>query len=183
MRFVDSRCIHCGATLRVAQDAAHICCQYCQAELIVVRDGGAVTTPMLGEMNENLGQKLDVLRVQNELERLDREWTLQRESYMVSGQHGARSIPTGAGSLFGGLYIAAAGLAWTIFVIGLGAPGFFALFGVVFIGGGVDSVRRQEQSIRPRHCGGRLPGAPPRPCPRLGARPARRFEGASRGLG
>ena len=37
-----------------------------------MREGGAITTQMLGEMNENLGQKLNVLRVQNELERLDR---------------------------------------------------------------------------------------------------------------
>ena len=137
MRFVDSRCIHCGATLRVAQDAAHICCQYCKAELIVVRDGAAVTTQMLGEMNENLGQKLDVLRVQNELERLDREWTLQRESYMVSGQNGARSIPTGAGSMFGGLFAAVAGGAWMIFTGSHGAPGFFTLFGLVFIAAGL----------------------------------------------
>lgn len=92
---------------------------------------------MIGEMNENLGQKLDVLRVQNELERLDREWTLQRESYMVTGQHGARSIPTATGSVFGGLFAAAAGLGWTIFTVGMGAPGFFPLFGVVFIGVGL----------------------------------------------
>ena len=137
MRFVDSRCIHCGATLRVAQDAAHICCQYCKAELIVVRDGAAVTTQMLGEMTENLGQKLDVLRVQNELERLDREWTLQRETFMVSGQNGARSIPTGAGSMFGGLFIAVAGVAWTIFASSHGAPGFFTLCGVCFVAAGL----------------------------------------------
>ena len=178
MRFVDSRCIHCGATLRVAQDAAHICCQYCKAELIVVREGAAVTTQMLGEMNENLGQKLDVLRVQNELERLDREWTLQRESYMVSGQNGARSIPTGAGSMFGGLFIAVAGVAWTIFASSHGAPGFFTLFGSVLRRcGSVDGVCRDEQSHRARHGGSRLPVAPPRPSPRLAARPEWRLTG------
>jgi len=137
MRFVDSRCSHCGATLRVAQDATHVSCQYCHAELIVLHDGAAVTTRLLGEMKQDLGQKLDVLRVQNELERLDREWTLQRESFMVSGQHGARSIPTGAGSLFGGLILAAAGVAWMFFTSSQGAPGFVPLFGVVFIGGGL----------------------------------------------
>ena len=47
MRFVDSRCIHCGATLKVAQDATHLCCQYCKAELLVVRDGAEITTQML----------------------------------------------------------------------------------------------------------------------------------------
>ena len=137
MRFVDSRCIHCGATLRVAQDAAHICCQYCKAELIVVREGGEITTQMLGEMNENLGQKLDVLRVQNELERLDREWTLQRESYMVSNQDGVRSIPTSAGSVFGGLVTAVAGVVWTVITSSHGAPAFFPVIGVVVIAMGL----------------------------------------------
>ena len=137
MRFVDSRCIHCGATLRVARDAAHICCQYCKAELIVVRDGAAVTTQMLGEMNENLGQKLDVLRMQNEVERLDREWSLQRETFMVSGQNGARSLPSTVGSIFGGGIMIAMGSVMFLIIATAEAPPFVILMPVVMIGAGI----------------------------------------------
>ena len=133
MRFVDSRCIHCGATLKVAQDATHICCQYCKAELQIVREGGEITTQMLGEMNENLGQKLDVLRVQNEVERLDREWSLERETFMVSNQNGARKIPSSAGSLIGGLFAAGFGIVWTVIASSSGAPGIFPMVGVIFV--------------------------------------------------
>ena len=133
MRFVDSRCIHCGATLKVAQDATHLCCQYCKAELLVVRDGGEITTQMLGEMQEDLGQKLDILRAQNELERLDREWAIERETFMVSNQHGARKIPSSAGSLIGGLFAAGFGIIWTVIASSSGAPGIFPMVGVVFV--------------------------------------------------
>lgn len=83
MRFVDSRCIHCGATLRVAQDAAYVCCHYCKAELQIVRDGPELTTRLLGEMNENLGQKLDVL-VDALFDMMTREeWTLLVSSHEI----------------------------------------------------------------------------------------------------
>ena len=137
MRFVDSRCIHCGATLRVAQDAAHICCQYCKAELIVVRDGVAVTTQMLGEMNENLGQKLDVLRVQNELERLDREWGMQREGFMVSGKDGARSLPSVTGSIFTGGVMVAMGVVGVVIIANATAPPFVIFMPCILIVAGI----------------------------------------------
>ena len=135
MRFIDSRCIKCGANLRVTPDADYVCCQYCNSELQVVRDGSVLTTRVLEsmeEMKDDLGHKLEILRVQNEIERLDREWTLRRNDFMVHGKNGSR-IPSSAGSLISGLVAAIVGIIWMVFANSIGAPGPFMLFGVVFI--------------------------------------------------
>jgi len=130
VRFVDSRCIHCGANLRVANDATHVCCQYCNSELHVVHDGDRVSTELVREMQEGLGQKLEVLRVQNELERLDREWTLERENYMLTGKGGGRSVPSATGSIIGGIVAVAFMIFWIGGASSAGAPAPFVLFGV-----------------------------------------------------
>jgi hypothetical protein len=139
MRFMDSRCINCGANLRVAEDTSLVCCQYCNSELQVIRDGAVLTTRLFEKgveaIKDDLGQKLDILRLQNEIERLDREWSLKREEFMVRGKHGS-SIPSGAGSLIGGLMAAGFGIFWMIFTASMGAPGF-SLFGLVFAGIGL----------------------------------------------
>jgi hypothetical protein len=135
MRFIDSRCIKCGANLRVPPDANLVCCQYCNSELQVVRDGSVLTTRLLESMEEmkgDLGHKLEILRVQNEIERLDREWNLQRHEFMVHGKHGSR-IPSSAGSLIGGLLAAGFGLFWMVSAGSIGAPFPLMLFGIVFI--------------------------------------------------
>ena len=135
MRFIDSCCIKCGANLRVTPDATFVCCQYCNSELQVVRDGSVLTTRLLESMEAmkgDLGHKLEILRVQNEIERLDREWSLQQPEFMVHGKNGSR-IPSSAGSLAGGLIAAIVGIVWMVFASSIGAPGPFMLFGVVFI--------------------------------------------------
>lgn len=84
-------------------------------------------------MKADLGKKLDVLRVQNELERLDREWNLERERFMVSEKGGGRSVPSIAGSLFG-LIVVGFGIFWIFGASSMGAPWPFVLFGVIFVG-------------------------------------------------
>ena len=133
MRFVDSRCIHCGANLRLANDATHVCCQYCNSELHVVHDGDRVSTELVREMQEGLQQKLEVLRVQHELERLDREWTMERENYMVTHKGGGRSIPSATGSIIMGVIAVVFAIFWLGGASSMGAPAPFVAFGVVFI--------------------------------------------------
>ena len=52
---------------------------------------------------------------------------------MIRGKDGEYSIPTMAGSMVGGLFVAAFGVVWIIFAFSMGAPVFFPLFGVIFI--------------------------------------------------
>jgi hypothetical protein len=133
VRFVDSRCIHCGANLRIANDATHVCCQYCNSELHVIHEGDRAITELVQEIQHGLGQKLDVLRVQNELERLDREWSMERENYMVSEKGGGRSVPSATGSIIMGIIAVVFAIFWIGGASSAGAPGPFVAFGVVFL--------------------------------------------------
>lgn len=107
--------------------------------------GGAPATDAVAD---RLADQLAETRYQNELERVDREWQIEREKYMVADKYGRRHIPTtGTGKLTavgGGIF----GAFWTImaFSITSGAPDagpfsiakiFFPLFGVAFTIGAI----------------------------------------------
>lgn len=83
--------------------------------------------------------QLRQIQLQNEIAQLDREWALEREQYMVTGQYGSRHLPSEGGSIVAGVLIGGFGLCWTVFAASLGAPAFFPFFGVVFILVGVGS--------------------------------------------
>jgi len=76
---------------------------------------------------------LEDIRHQNEVARLDREWELEREQYMVTGRYGSRHLPSEGGSILGAVLLGGFGIFWTITAASGGAPVFFVLFGVVFI--------------------------------------------------
>jgi hypothetical protein len=92
---------------------------------------------------DKLGEQLAEVRYQNELERIDREWSIEREKYMVPDRYGRRHIPTTGASLAGGIFIGVFGVFWTVMALSItgGAPDdgpfaivkvFFPLFGVAF---------------------------------------------------
>lgn len=92
--------------------------------------------------------RLSRLEARQEIVNLDQKWMIDRESYMVSGRHGSRYIPTAGGSLVTGFVTTAFGIFWTIMVssikpMGGGSFGhtplgtLFPLFGVIFIIGGI----------------------------------------------
>ena len=71
------RCQHCGASLKISDGLRFITCGYCQSELEVVKDESAVYTETLTRLQENsdaMAESIKVIEVQNEIERLDREW-------------------------------------------------------------------------------------------------------------
>jgi hypothetical protein len=130
MRFVDSRCIHCGAAIRVADDAAHVRCQYCNSELHIVHDGEHSTTEVTRKTSNGVGQNLDVLRIQGEIERIDREWTLQRGSSAQPAKENAGPVA----ALFVGAILIVVGLSfgtlWVSVTLG-NAPILFTAFGAL----------------------------------------------------
>lgn len=90
-----------------------------------------------------LAEHLAEVRYQNELARLDREWEIERQQYLIADRYGRRHVPTagmGMGSaVVGGVF----GIFWTIMAASMtsGAPDFgafslirvvFPLFGVLF---------------------------------------------------
>ncbi len=90
-----------------------------------------------GSLGNAASDHLEEIKAQNEVAQLDREWALERENYMVRGQHGHKHIPSKFGSLFWGLFIVGFGIFWTAMampVMGFGGVvSIFPLFGVLFI--------------------------------------------------
>jgi len=139
-------CNNCGAPLQVPEEANYVTCVHCSTQLSVKRTGNARFTEAIDDLRE----QVEKLTRQNELEALDREWALERESFMVSGKHGRRRLPTKTGSLIGGIVITVFGLFWTSMAAGItgtasnfggggigGAFACFPLFGLLFVAAGI----------------------------------------------
>jgi hypothetical protein len=157
-------CNKCGAALDVPAGARFVTCTYCGSRLEVHRSGGAAYTEVLDAIEQNaerIAEDVGQIRLQNELEQLDREWMMRREQFMVSGRHGTRRLPGKVASLVGAAVAGVFGVFWTAAATSMGAPGFFTLFGVVFVlfavGGGIyaftkagdyEQAEREYQSRR-----------------------------------
>ncbi len=137
METIPLSCGKCGAPLEAPAGTDHLTCGYCSSRLVVRRSGGAIFTEVLAEIREKterMSENLEVIRLQNDLERLDREWQMGRERYLVVDKHGRSHLPSRGASLLVGLVVAGFGVFWTVTAAGMGAPGFFPLFGVLFVG-------------------------------------------------
>ncbi|MCI0703849.1 MAG: hypothetical protein L0241_22545 [Planctomycetia bacterium] len=119
--------------------------EFTKAKAALIAGGGSSGS---GPVVDKLGEQLAEVRYQNELERIDREWEIEKEKYMLTGRYGRRYLPTtglGLGTAAGGGIF---GAFWTVmaFAITSGAPDvgpfqiakvFFPLFGVVFTIGSI----------------------------------------------
>ncbi len=129
-------CNHCGAPLRVPGDVRFLTCIYCNSQLEVHTANGAAYTQVLNAIDQRTQQiAADVAEIKSRerLEQIDREWMMQRQSYMVRNKRGMESVPNSAGAIFGSVIAAVFGIIWIGFAASIGAPFFFPLFGVVFV--------------------------------------------------
>lgn len=131
METISVRCNHCGAPLKVGGKARFVTCQFCNCELEVKRTDSAVFTEeivRIAEKTERMAESLEVIKLQNEIERMDREWEASRG--VVARGRGSGGPKSAAGAAFGVLFaivfavicFSMAGLAKSN-----GAPGVFAL--------------------------------------------------------
>jgi hypothetical protein len=96
------------------------------------------------ESLEQLSEQLTEVRSHNQLARLNREWEIERQQYLITTRYGRQVVPTQTmgfvTAVFGGLF----GLFWTAMAVSMtnNAPDFgafsiakfaFPLFGVLFI--------------------------------------------------
>jgi len=135
MKVTKVCCQGCGADLQVDESIRFATCNYCHARLEIVHDPTVTHTRLLediGRTTEKMAGNLRVIELQNDLERLDREWDRRRESFMITGKDGHRSIPTQAGSVIGGVAMVVMGLAVLGITSNIGGPA--PLFGIAFIG-------------------------------------------------
>jgi LSD1 subclass zinc finger protein len=164
-------CSHCGAPIEVPSSAKFVKCAHCGTRLVVKRTPTASYTEVLdqiGERTERMAEDLEAIRLQNELERIDREWQLQREQFMVRSKDGSTSVPSETGSAIGSIIAVVFGVFWLFMAVSIfkaadsilpffgpldvpfGCVGpFFVLFGVVFIvaalAGGFSSAAKARQ--------------------------------------
>jgi hypothetical protein len=142
-------CNHCGAPLQVPVGTRYVTCTYCGARLEVHRSGNAAYTEVLEALQQKTTQiagDVEAIRVQNEIERLDREWMMEREGYMVRDKHGGRHVPTAASSVVVSVVMVAFAIFWMSGAASLGAGSLFvgigALFVVIAIASGVNGARK-----------------------------------------
>lgn len=133
MEIVALRCNHCGAPLEVGPSTRFLTCQFCHSELAVKHTGSAAYTEVIEQIAATTNQmagNLKVIELQNELERLDREWADHRENFYVSGKHGHRTPPNRAGALIAACVVIPFLLFWIVTASTMHAPSIFPLFGL-----------------------------------------------------
>ena len=126
------------------------------------------------QLGDHMAAQLEEVRFQNELARIDREWEIEREQYMVTDRYGRRQVPTTGGSTFVGFAVVGFGVIWTVaaFIMAnngsqflanhpMASPGeslfpwLFPCFGIMFVIAGVamgitahSKAQRYEQAYR-----------------------------------
>jgi len=156
MELIPVSCNHCGAPIQVPPSARFVTCAHCNSQLAVRSTGSATYTEVLEHLDgrtQRMTEQLEEIALQNELERLDREWDRSREGFQSVDQHGRRRDPSVAGSWIAGMFLAAAGCVAIVagasarhsnpFVfIGIAGAVIGALIGTM----GVDKARRFERA-------------------------------------
>jgi len=152
-------CGHCGGPLDVPGETRFVVCAHCGSRLEVKRTDSAIYTEVLEHLEqktEQMAEDLHALRRQQELEQLDREWAMERSSLMTASQNGPPTAPSAAAGVIGTVIAAGFGIFWTVQATRMRAPGFFPLFGLLFIAiaifGGISTVVKADQ-YRSREAG------------------------------
>jgi hypothetical protein len=136
MDTISVSCNKCGAPLEVPDKTRFLTCSHCGSRLEVQRSGGAYFTSVLEEISRNtekMSSDLEVIRLQNDLERIDREWQMKRQGLMTHNKNGGESEPSIGGAVVGGGIAIVFGVIWMIGAFSMEAPFVFPLFGFVFI--------------------------------------------------
>ena len=129
MKVTALSCGKCGAPLSVPERTTFLTCTFCGSRLEVHREGGAAYTAVL----EKLADDLETVKLQNELERVDREYA-DALAEVSTAEHGKKLAATPKGMFVGlGFFVVVFAVIWIGASIAMGAPFFFPLFGVGFI--------------------------------------------------
>lgn len=132
MEMISVRCNHCGAPLDVGANARFVTCTFCNSQLEIKRSDSAVFTEEITRIanhTQKMAGSLEVIELQNEIERLDREWVAGNPlSHDENGRPIARTGTGGAvfGLMFS-IFFALVAFGMAAFASSLGAPGIFCL--------------------------------------------------------
>lgn len=136
-------CQGCGADLQIDESVRFATCNYCHAKLEIVHDASVTHTRLMEKIEQTTGRmagNLRVIELQNDLERLDREWAVRRESFMQTSKNGHRYIPSTVGSVISGIVFSIIGVMILGSVSQMARSGMFGLVGLIAIGLGIWSA-------------------------------------------
>ena len=111
MKLISIACNNCGAPLDVPLKTRYLTCSFCESRLEVQQSGNAYFTSVLEAVSE-IKEDVGTIKLQNELERIDREWEMERSGLLVTDKHGRSSVPS-TGHLVMSFLVAGFGVAWT----------------------------------------------------------------------
>lgn len=103
MKLLELNCNHCGAPLEVPVKTRFLTCNFCSSKLAVQRSESAAYTEVLEVLEartEDIARDVEVLKLEQRLARLDRDWEHNRKRYLVRDKHGVARIPTEGGTIF-----------------------------------------------------------------------------------
>ncbi|MEN9360362.1 MAG: hypothetical protein RL095_1897 [Verrucomicrobiota bacterium] len=133
MEIIPVACNHCAAPLQIPASSPFVTCRFCGSSLKLVQGEGVYYTEILRQVRDeirDLAGDLEQIKWQNELERLDREWLLEREGHLTRDRQGNPEKPEGANL---GCLVLILPIGFLLFFIGsansIGAPAIFPLFG------------------------------------------------------
>lgn len=140
MQLIHLTCSHCGAPLEVPQEAKFVTCRFCSSRLVVEHSASAVFTRVIEALEQHAGdvsRDLETIKLQNQIEQLDREWQMDREQASRRGKNGRLQEPSVWGTVGGMAVLALFGLGWfTLWNVASKAawphpaPAFFSLIGL-----------------------------------------------------
>ena len=147
MKILNVSCNNCGAPLEVPHKTRFLTCTFCESRLEVQRTDSAYYTNVLEVVQQAVHEvkdDMETIKLQNDLERIDREWNMEREKWLTTDKHGGRHAPSAGvaiaimiGAIAGGVFIMA------------NAPDQMRLFGIAFMGfgalGGAFMISRARQ--------------------------------------
>jgi len=136
MELTAVRCNHCGAPLEVGDRTRFVTCKFCSSQLEVKHTGSTAFTEVVYEIADNTRQmasNLKVIELQNDLERLDRDWENNKMQYYVRGKDGSMSRPNRLVGTIVLFLMGAFGVFFAASSAEAGASGIFPLFGIGFV--------------------------------------------------
>lgn len=96
MEITSLKCNHCGANLQIKPEIKFFNCSFCGSSLTIKKSGNTIFTEVLGEIKEDteiIKDNSEVILLEKEIARLDREWLLEREQYKINGGNGIVYYP------------------------------------------------------------------------------------------
>ena len=134
MQIKSLKCNSCGADLKVNPKIRYFTCAHCGSSLMLKQSGSVYFTQLAEDIRDNtdeLVEHSEKLLIEKEVERLDREWLVEREKYKVSNSNGASYYPkenTSKSNLSGFIMIA-----------------LVLIFGIIFMGVAADIDNKSQE--------------------------------------